>query len=169
MIKIMALLAALTMLSGCGQPVIGEQQVFNPNITVGESAVSEKTKQPLDTLKIAADYDSIVSSPWNCTDLSDRKAAMLLYDSPVKLNPEFKAEPSLAAVTGSGTQFTLTVADGVEFSDGSPLTAKDIDNSLTLAMAEGSFYRRRLGIITAHKAVDEKNLEITLACPVEIF
>jgi len=163
-VRLIALLMGILMLSGCGPSTIGEKQSFNPNLTVGESQeqTQENTQQKVDTLKLPCDYDSLIASPWNCADQNSRKAAMLLYDSPVFLTQQFQAEPTLVTVSGSGTQWTLTVRDGVTFSDGSALTAQDIDNSLTMAMAEGSYYRNALTNISSHKATSDTQVEVTL-------
>ena len=45
---------------------------------------------------------------------------------------------------------------------GSALTAQDIDNSLTMAMAEGSYYRNALTNISSHKATSDTQVEVTL-------
>lgn len=163
-VRLIALLMGILMLSGCGPSTIGEKQSFNPNLTVGESQeqTQENTQQKVDTLKLPCDYDSLIASPWNCADQNSRKAAMLLYDSPVFLTQQFQAEPALVTVSGSGTQWTLTVRDGVTFSDGSALTAQEIDNSLTMAMAEGSYYRNALTNISSHKATSDTQVEVTL-------
>lgn len=164
--KLFSLLLALVLvLAGCGQQPIGEAQAFSPSATIGQSG-QQSQQQPVQqtrvqSLRIAADYESIVASPWNCEDLSSRKAAMLLYDSPVKLTTTFEAQPALVTVSGSGAQWTLTVREGVQFSDGSRLTAQDIDDSLTMAMAEGSYYRSQLTNIASH-SVSDNTVQVTL-------
>ncbi len=164
-----ALVALCLLLGGCGQPVIGEQQAFNPNLTVGESQTREAEHSTVEVLKLPCDYHSLTASPWNCTDWNSRKATTLLYDSPVHLSDRFQAEPALTTVSGSGTQWTLTVREGAVFSDGSELTAKDINDSLTLAMAEGSFYRYSLSGISEHRVNAEGQVEITLKAPDALF
>ena len=161
------LLVLALLLTGCGQQPIGEVQAFSPNATIGQSGqqTQQTTQQAQQTqvqsLRVAADYENIVASPWNCEDLNSRKAAMLLYDSPVKLTTTFEPQPSLVTVSGSGTQWTLTVREGVLFSDGSQLTAQDVDDSLTMAMAEGSYYRSQLTNIASH-SVSGNTVQVTL-------
>lgn len=95
-VRLIALLMGILMLSGCGPSTIGEKQSFNPNLTVGESQeqTQENTQQKVDTLKLPCDYDSLIASPWNCADQNSRKAAMLLYDSPVFLTQQFQGRTS---------------------------------------------------------------------------
>ncbi len=164
--KLVAIILCLMMLSSCGKPVIGEQQTFSPNITVGESQQQEKEK--ITTLNVAANYTDIMVSPWNCADLNSRKAAMLLFDSPIRLSPQFKAEPSLVSASGSGTEWVLIVKKGISFSDGSALTAEDVNNSLTMAMQETSYYRSRLSNIKTH-SVSGDSVKITLNTPDALF
>lgn len=161
------LLTLVLLLTGCGQQPIGEVQAFSPNATIGQSGqLTQQTTQQaqqtqVQSLRVAADYENIVASPWNCEDLNSRKAAMLLYDSPVKLTTTFDSQPALVTVSGSGTQWTLTVREGVLFSDGSQLTAQDVDDSLTMAMAEGSYYRNQLTNIASH-SVSGSTVQVTL-------
>lgn len=164
-----ALVGLCLLLGGCGQPVIGEQQAFNPNVTVGESQTREVQQNAVEVLKLPGDYHSLTASPWNCTDWNSRKATTLLYDSPVRLSDHFQAEPALTTVSGSGTQWTLTVREGAVFSDGSAVTAQDVNNSLTMAMAEGSFYRNALVGISEHRVNAEGQVEITLKAPDALF
>ena len=164
--KLFSLLLVLALLlTGCGQQPIGEVQAFSPSATIGQSG-QQSQQQPVQqtrvqSLRVAADYENIVASPWNCEDLNSRKAAMLLYDSPVKLTTTFDSQPALVTVSGSGTQWTLTVREGVLFSDGSQLTAQDVDDSLTMAMAEGSYYRSQLTNIASH-SVSGNTVQVTL-------
>ena len=164
-----ALVCLCLLLGGCGRPTIGEQQAFNPNLTVGESETRELEQSTVELLKLPCDYNSLTASPWNCTDWNSRKAATLLYDSPVRLSDSFQAQPALTTVSGSGTQWVLTVRAGAVFSDGSELTAKDVNDSLTLAMAEGSFYRYALSGISEHRVNAEGQVEITLKAADALF
>lgn len=154
-------------LSGCGQAQIGEKQAFSPNVTEQEQTQQEE-QQRLEQLKISGDYDLLTASPWNCAQLNSRSAATLLYDAPVSLQTDFSTQPALAEVSGSGTEWTLTVKEGIEFSDGSFLTAKHIDDSLALALAEGSYYRARLENIASHKVLGD-NVQVTLHQPDALF
>ena len=88
-----ALVCLCLLLGGCGRPTIGEQQAFNPNLTVGESETRELEQSAVEVLKLPCDYNSLTASPWNCTDWNSRKAATLLYDSPVRLSDSFQAQP----------------------------------------------------------------------------
>ena len=168
LIKLTALLLSLTILSGCGQNQIGEKQAFNPNITEEVAQPRSQKEEKAELLKIACNYDKLVASPWNCPDLNTRKSASLLYDSPVRLGTDFKAEPFLVDISGGQALWTLTPKPGIKFTDGSELTAQDINNSLAMALAEGSFYRNRLVNIASYKVVGE-SVQITLLQPDALF
>lgn len=168
LLKLTALVLGLSMLSGCGQNEIGEKQAFSPNVVEEESQKTEPEEQKAEVLQLAGDYDSLVVSPWNCPDLNTRKMASLLYDSVVKLGPDFKAVPFLAQVSGEGSQWEIIPKENVFFTDGSPLTAKDIDRSLTLALEEGSYYRNRLENISEHRVSGNK-VQVTLKEPDALF
>ena len=167
-IRWMAICLSLLLFSGCGPTEIGEKQAFSPNLTIGQSGEMQTEEEKLENLRIACDYAQLVASPWNCSDLNTRKAAMLLFDSPVRLTEDFQAEPALVTVSGSGTQWTLTPREGVTFSDGSALTADDINDSLTLAMAAGSYYSSQLANISQHK-VENNQVQITLSSADALF
>lgn len=75
--KLFSLLLVLALLlTGCGQQPIGEAQAFSPNATIGQSGqqTQQTTQQAQQTqvqsLRVAADYENIVASPWNCEDLN---------------------------------------------------------------------------------------------------
>lgn len=155
----------ILMFSGCGPSTIGEKQSFNPNLTVGESQeqTQENTQQKVDTLKLPCDYDSLIASPWNCADQNSRKAAMLLYDSPVFLTHAISGRTCLSdCFWFRNTVVTDSSWDGVSFSGGSALDSTGHDNSLTMAMAEGSYYRNALTNISSHKATSDTQVEVTL-------
>lgn len=162
-----ALFLCLLLFSSCSNQVIGEQQAFNPNLTVEESKETAQISK-IETLKLPANYADIAASPWSCADLNNRKEAMLLFDSPVTLSPNFQAEPALVAVSGSGVDWVLTVQPERYFSDGSALTARDIDNSLSMALEETSYYKNRLSNIKSH-TVSGDTVKITLNQPDALF
>lgn len=62
-----ALFLCLLLFSSCSNQVIGEQQAFNPNLTVGESKETAQISK-IETLKLPANYADIAASPWSCAD-----------------------------------------------------------------------------------------------------
>ena len=160
------LLTLVLLLTGCGQQPIGEVQALQPraqpSASRGSRANSSRFSRPgCRACASRPTTRALWPLPGTVRNLSSRKAAMLLYDSPVKLTTTFEAQPALVTVSGSGTQWTLTVREGVQFSDGSQLTAQDVDDSLTMAMAEGSYYRSQLTNIASH-SVSGNTVQVTL-------
>ena len=90
------------------------------------------------------------------------------YKTPSKLNAElmglvceglFYVDTSFSPVpclcesfTNNGASYTFNIKQGVTFSDGSELTASDVEYSLRAALEQGSSYATRLSDITSVKA-----------------
>ncbi len=92
--------------------------------------------------------------------------AGLVYDGLYTVSPSFEAEGALAAaqsVSEDGLTWTITLRQGVTFSDGSALTTQDVANSLNLAR-ESALYGYRLSQITGVTA-GENTVSITLSLP----
>lgn len=166
-----ALAAAVVLLAGCGAGQVGERQVFNPNQTVGQSQEAAPTGQPVELLRLPGDYNQLTqgeAGPWSAA-LDENTAACrtLLYDPLYALAPDFTPQPVLAAgaATADNRTFTITLDTGARFAGGQALNADAVDASLTLAMAEGSAWQKRLSGIESHQAVGEDVLEIVLREP----
>ena len=77
--------------------------------------------------------------------------------------------PSLAEsweISPDGTIYTFTIKQGVTFHDGSPMTMDDVVFSLERVFdPEGSGYSFLFGVVQGVAAVDDTNVQITLAEP----
>ena len=90
-----------------------------------------------------------------------------IYDQLVQMDGE-EYKPELAtAWTTEGNDWTFTIRDGVTFSDGSPLTAKDVKASLdrTRQPALGGAFAGLLKDIESVEAPDDRTLVITTGQP----
>jgi oligopeptide transport system substrate-binding protein len=107
----------------------------------------------------------------------------------VRLDKDGKAEPAMAKEwkrSDDGLTYTFTLRDGVKWSNGEPVTAKDFEYSWkrTLDPATGSQYAFMVAWIkgglayntkkgtrdeVAVKAVDDKTLQVTLENPIPFF
>ncbi len=100
------------------------------------------------------------------------------YKTPSKLNAElmgliceglFYVDTSFSPVpclcesfTNNGSSYTFNIKQGVTFSDGSELTASDVEYSLRAALEQGSSYATRLSDITSVKASSKYTVTVYL-------
>ena len=130
-----ALALTIALLTGCAQ--------------IDESPADEMPFPPEEPLEEAqADLPAVFALPYlegqplnplTCPDGVQQTAASLLYEGLFQLDQTFTPQPLLCAsyTYDPGTlTYTLTLRDGVVFSDGSPLTAADV--KATLNAAKGS-------------------------------
>lgn len=99
-----------------------------------------------------------------------------MYGSPLfqstlfKYNQDFELENDLATdlnVSEDGLTYTVTIRDDVEFSDETPLTAKDVVFTFETAKESGSVVD--LSNLEEIKALDETNVEFKLKAPASTF
>ncbi len=103
-------------------------------------------------------------NPYDCICITNRPVFSLVYESLFVLNNSFQPEPVLCdrfAVSETGTTYLITLCEGVTFSDGSPLTAKDVVASLKAAR-DSDYYGSRFSKVQEFIARDERTLEISL-------
>lgn len=101
------------------------------------------------------------ADPITCLDGAQRTLGTLLYETLYQLDPELNPQPLLAeshTYKASSRTYTITLREGVLFSDGSSLSAKDVVYSLERAMASQR-YGSRLADITS---VSGKGSKVTI-------
>ena len=94
-------------------------------------------------------YDSSYSfNPITGTSTDNRLIMPLIYDSMVVLDENFSPQPGLITAWESedGQNWTLTVAEGRTFHDGSAVTAADVYESLLRCRGQGIYVSRLSGI-----------------------
>ncbi|MER7555300.1 ABC transporter substrate-binding protein [Nocardioides sp. NPDC126508] len=137
----LAALALTTTLAACG----------GANSTSGD----EEGGQKGGTLTILTSSTSITLDPANSWNLPVTTLGLLdrrLTNWKVGKSGEAEVVPDLATDTGTpsedGKTWTYTLKDGIEFSDGTPITAKDvkyaIERTYAPALSEGIGYHRSL-------------------------
>lgn len=89
-----------------------------------------------------------VINPYLCKSTLNATLSDLLYDQLITVNSEFEAEMVIALkVEYTGTRsMTVTLRDGIVFSDGTPLTAADIKYSFDAACASKSRFKGQLAL-----------------------
>lgn len=103
-------------------------------------------------------------NPFVCDSLTNRTAFSFLYESLFTVTSDLRVEPVLCdtfTVSEDQCSYYFKLVEGVAFSDGTPLQAQDVVNSL-LAAKQSSFYAARLKYLASVTAVDALTISITL-------
>ena len=170
------LLTALLLLTGCGAnyeegPGISwEEYQQSQSGETEEPSVQEELLYP-DTFSMAY-YKGHTLDPITCGEGIQQDVASLLYEPLVLLDQSMEPTPLLCESwrwDDSGLVLTLTIRQGVTFSDGSELTAADVADTLRRA-AESQRYGHRLrqvSAITSSNSAGE--VTITLSTPNQGF
>ncbi len=116
-------------------------------------------------------YDSSDSlHPYRSSSALNNALHTLVYDSLVKLDNDFTPVMSIASdIQIDGAVCTVTLKNGVRFSDGSPLTAIDVRYSIDCIRSSGSLYASRLSNVVSYAVQDDRTLVITLQSPDNLF
>lgn len=158
-LRLSALLLSLSLLLGCGAQTAEETGSQETEITRQESEPEEQKPfglawEPEESL-----------NPYDCMALSNRTVLSLLYEPLFAVNADFQATPYLCeslVSSGDGRTHTLTLRQGVTFSDGSALTAADVVASIQAAK-NSDYYGGRLANVTSVEAAGDLQLSITTA------
>ena len=131
----------------------GCQEEIEPDLEEPESPIpiqelrEEEEEEPDFPEWFALPYDpNSTLDPILCPDGMQRVAASLIYEGLFKLNENLEPVNWLCESydrNGDCSMYTFILREGVLFSDGSPLTAADVRNSLERAR-DSDRYRRRL-------------------------
>ena len=103
-------------------------------------------------------------NPYSCTCITNRPVFSLVYEPLFVLNNSFQPEPVLCerfAVSENGRTCVITLCQGVRFSDGTALSARDAVASLEAAR-DSDYYGSRFSKVESFTARDEHTLEIRL-------
>ena len=168
--KLIALCLALTLLCGCNADIREPSEVTLPE--------EEVTEEPSETAADKEPGEFGMSylpeqglNPLTCRATMNRAMFSLLYESLFVVSSQFRAEPVLCrnfTVSEDGTIYNFELMPGVQFSDGSPLTARDVISSLEAARTS-DIYRGRLRHISWMKAEDNGSISVVLKTPYENF
>ena len=128
------------------------------NISASSPGVS------LSSISLAANVgDSF--NPYTAKTLVNSTLFPLLYDSLVKLDAKLAPQNALASkISVSGSTCTVTLKDGLKFSDGSALTAKAVVYSANRAKSS-PLYGGRLKNMASVSANGDKKVVFTLSRP----
>ena len=109
-------------------------------------------------------YTAEKVNPITSTSVVNRIVCEAVYEGLFSLNDQLKPEPVLCeSYELKGTRCTLVLKEGIQFSDGSPVTAQDVVASYRLAKnTSTSPYYDRASYMSSIKAVDSRTVHITL-------
>lgn len=157
--KLLALAAAgVMLLSACTPAPQGESP----------SATPSGTAQPVQTGVFSLAYDpKQTMHPITGTNGVNGELGGLVYQGLYELDQNFQPQPQLAAgatVSQDGLTWTIQVAQGVCFSDGTPLSASQVVQSLELARTTPR-YQSRLSGVKGLSKTGSHTVVITLSAP----
>ena len=119
------------------------------------------------TITMARNADMLTFDPASTEDDPSIFVELQLFDRLVKLNASNNGvEPELATswtVAPDGLSATLTLRQGVKFSDGSPLTAEDVVFSLTRAIDPKGSWGFLFSPIKSVTKVDDKTIRLNMS------
>lgn len=107
-------------------------------------------------------------NPFECTDYVNRAVLSLVYQGLFAVDASYQVHPVLCQSFNRSRDmktYTFTLASAL-FSDGTPVTAADVADSLNAARASG-YYSGRFGNIRSVTATTESVVQITLTTPYE--
>ncbi len=169
---LISLLCAALLLGGCApSPGAGEEE-FPPG-QAGEStdpSGSEAAPSVLPKELALPWYPELSLDPITCADGVQQTAAALLCEGLFELDETFTPQPLLCASytqDPSGTAYTFLLRPGALFSDGTPLTAGDVADTLRRAQSSGR-YGARLRDVSSITAGDG-SVSVQLSSPNTAF
>lgn len=156
-----AALAALMLLAGCAQ----DREALPAVLPADVPAASGARVPDAEERRVRAAYipaDSL--NPYLLSSQVNRDLTTLLYDSLVRLSPDYQPRLDLAeSVEMSGNVCKVRLRPDVRFSDGAALTAQDVVYSLGLAKMKDA--GKRYGNLVSYAAADTRTLIITFGWP----
>ncbi len=164
--RILALLAAVVLLfGGCRRTVVSDQQFDIAAQRAQASAPAqrqEQSEEPLTTLSLAYSVSDSLN-PFLMKTQMNRMLIPLLYDSLTGVDKTWRPQNILAEeITVENKLCTVKLRSGIVFSDGSPLTGKDVIYSITTAMASDTDWKTTLQNISGCSVNDDGAVEIRL-------
>ena len=104
-------------------------------------------------------------NPFTVKNKENLELFNLVYEGLFELDEKFDAVAVIAnQYSKTDNIYTITIKNGLSFSDGSPLTGEDVAYSLMLAKGEASYFAARLSNVSAVTA-SGNTVTITLVNP----
>lgn len=173
LLKLTALILTIALfLTGCGYTNTGvvdegddTDVTENPDIYDGDHSVTASDgvlTNPIDDDFTICWLKSGSLNPFNNLTGENAAVSSLMYEGLFTVTPDFTAEPCLCSdYSVSDLTYTFNIKSGITFHDGSPLSAYDVEYSITHAM-ESERFASRLQCIESVEAADEDTINITV-------
>jgi peptide/nickel transport system substrate-binding protein len=120
------------------------------------------------TLKAVMHSDLKILDPvWSGAYIT-RQHGYLIYDTLFAMDENFAIKPQMAqgfTVSPDRLTYTITLRDGLEWHDGTPVTADDCVASLKRWQARDSMGQKLATVIKEYRAADARTIEIVLKEP----
>lgn len=173
---LLILLAMMLLLTGCAPQVPNDVETGNDEVDIpdapednggDDTSDDEEYDTPMTDNAFTLRYDPEKSlNPYTGANADNIAITGLMYEGLFSVDETFHAEPLLCESWEStnGKVYLITLKPGLTFSDGTPLTAKDVVYSITRARNGGRFMSR-LSIVVSTVAVSDEKISITLSKP----
>lgn len=159
---------AAGLLSACNQ----EKEPYVPtgNGLYQEEATKPVTTEPTEQVLSLTYYPSRSLNPYQCGDYTNRTLFSLVYQGLFSVDRDYQVEPVLCkSYRVSPDMRTYTFyPEAATFSDGSALTAADVEASLEAAV-ESDYYGGRFGFVEKISTTDDGGVKVELTTPYENF
>lgn len=158
--RLLALLAVLCLLTGCGAP--GEYVPTGGGLFDGDDTPEETVPDTIAEVALVCNANSSFH-PYTATDRNNRSLLPLIYQGLFAVDDGYNVHPVLCKtyqVSSDMRTYTFSL-ENATFSDGQGLTAQDVVASLRAAQREG-FYAGRFSHVKSISAVDSSCLTIQL-------
>ncbi len=122
----------LSVLCACKKtPESNESTSF---VSESEQTTENTTSSNIKHSAVIGYYSSDSLNPFKTKSQTNKTVAALLYDSLFKVNENYEAVPSIASsIEIDGKKVTVSIKDGLSFSDGNAISASDAAYSFVLA------------------------------------
>ncbi|MBQ1372440.1 MAG: ABC transporter substrate-binding protein, partial [Oscillospiraceae bacterium] len=158
------LLTLALLCSGCTVKPAQPEPSTEPSQTENrENNLNQMTHQAAQEFGLAY-VEKYGFNPFSCVCITNRPVFSLVYESLFVLNSRFQPEPVLCetfSVSDNGQSYLITLCDGIRFSDGSALSARDVVSSLEAAR-DSDYYGSRFSRVAEFCAKNERTVQITL-------
>ncbi|UYM06594.1 ABC transporter substrate-binding protein [Solicola gregarius] len=140
----------------------------------GYLAVADDSATGAGDVSIQLDYDSVEAGgldPQTATTARSWSLMSLTYDTLVEIGPDFEFDPGLATKweTPNPTTYVFTLRDGVKFSNGRPMTADDVVDSLERLISGQGVWAIQLDSVKSVKATGDNEVTVSLKRPQTAF
>ncbi|SDE13753.1 ABC transporter substrate-binding protein [Glycomyces harbinensis] len=124
-----------------------------------------------DSLLIATDQEVDTFNPFKRRFVITYNTSLMTYETLVRMGADYEPEPGLATEweeSEDGLTWTFTIREGVEWSDGEPLTAQDVAYTYGLLIENQAIRDWNIdfaGNLVSAEAPDDTTFVLTLAQP----